>query len=78
MDISIADFIIHVDETLPQEQLEKLEEIVRQGSCVISAHVPEGKPHLMLVAYNPECTSAKEILDTVTGQGGVHAEAAGL
>ena len=77
MDISIADFIIHVDESLPKEQLDNLQELVRQGQGVISANVSGKAPHLMLVTYNPDCTTSKEIMEAVKERG-VHAESLGL
>jgi hypothetical protein len=77
MDISIADFIIHVDESLPPEQMKQLEELVRKGTCVISACAPENKPQLMLVTYDPECTTSKQILETIKGEG-VKAQSIGL
>lgn len=77
MEISIADVLVHIDESLSREALAKLEDVVRTDECVISASVPAGKMHLMLVAYSPECTSAKHILLRLKGQG-VHAELVGL
>jgi hypothetical protein len=77
MDISIADVVVHIDESLSKEVLAKLENAVRKDECVVSASVPSGKSHLMLVAFNPDCTSSKNILFTVTKQG-AHAEVVGL
>ncbi|HSD97306.1 MAG TPA: hypothetical protein VLB06_09200 [Sulfuricaulis sp.] len=77
MDIPIADVMIHIDETLPRDALMKLENTVREDECVISASVPTGKEHMMLVAYNPNCTSAMDILARVNKQG-IHAELVGL
>ncbi len=77
MDIPIADVMIHIDETLPRDALMKLEYAIREDECVISASVPPGKEHMMLVAYNPNCTSATDILARVNKQG-IHAELVGL
>ncbi|WP_372522120.1 ATP-binding protein [Sulfuricaulis sp.] len=77
MDIPIADVMIHIDEALPRDALMKLEYTVREDECVISASVPAGKEHMMLVAYNPDCTSATDILARVNKQG-IHAELVGL
>ena len=77
MDIPIADVMIHIDETLPQDALMKLENTVREDECVISASVPAGKEHMMLVAYNPDCTTATDILARVSKQG-IHAELVGI
>ena len=77
MDIPIADVMIHIDETLPRDALTKLENTVREDECVISASVPAGKEHMMLVAYNPDCTTATDILARVSKQG-IHAELVGI
>lgn len=77
MEISIADVLVHIDESLSKDALTKLEDKVRTDECVISASVPAGKTHLMLVAFNPACTNAKNILCKVTEEG-VHAELVGL
>ncbi|MBA3034248.1 MAG: ATP-binding protein [Gammaproteobacteria bacterium] len=77
MEFSIADVLVHIDESLSKEALVKLGEAVRTDECVISAGVPSGNMHLMLVAYNPECTSGKNILLKVKDTG-VHAELVGL
>lgn len=77
MDIHIADVMIHIDESLPRESLAKIEDDLRQNECVISASVPAGNEHLMLVAYNPHCISATDILARVGGKG-IHAELIGL
>lgn len=74
---AIADVMIHVDEALDRDALERLEAAVRENSCVTSADVPEGRQHMMLVTYNAECVSAEEILQLVTRQG-VHAELVGM
>ena len=77
MEFSIADVLVHIDESLSKEALVKLGEAVRTDECVISAGVPSGNMHLMLVAYNPECTNGKNILLKVKDSG-VHAELVGL
>lgn len=77
MEIPIADVLVHIDESLSRDALEKLEDAVRADECVVSAEVPAGKMHLMLVAYNPQCTTGKKILLKVREQG-VHAELVGL
>lgn len=74
---AVADVLIHVDETLDREALERLEAVVRENDCVTSADVPQNREHMMLVTYNAKCVSAQEILGLVTAQG-VHAELVGM
>lgn len=77
MDIPITDVMIHIDETLSRGALMKLTDTVREDECVISASVPLSKEHMMLVAYNPDCTTATNILTRVNKQG-IHAELVGI
>lgn len=77
MDIPIADVMIHIDEALSKDALGKIADAVRENNCVVSAGVPAGKMHMMLVAYNPQCTSSMDILTQVQKQG-VHAELVGM
>jgi hypothetical protein len=77
MDKPMADVMIHIDEALSEEALKKIEAAVREEECVISAGVPAGNLHMMLVAYNPECIAAADILARVK-QTGVHAELIGM
>lgn len=73
----MADVMIHIDETLSAEALRRIEASVREDACVVSAGVPAGNPHMMLVAYNPDGISATDILARVK-RNGVHAELVGM
>lgn len=77
MGTSIVDLMVHVDESIPAEAMHKLEDAVRTDACVISACTSNENPHLLLVTYNPECTSSRKVLNMVRAQG-VHAEVVGL
>jgi hypothetical protein len=77
MNISISDFIIHIDESLTTEEMLDLTDTVREHECVISAGSPSRAPHMMLVAYNPDCTHSSDILSQVTRRG-FHAASTGL
>lgn len=73
MDIPIVDMMVHVDETLSPERMRDLEDAVRGDVCVISACTSNTDPHLLMVTYNPDCTTSGNVLGTVQSQG-VHAE----
>lgn len=77
MNISISDFIIHIDESLTSEEMNDLTDAVREHACVVSAGSPSRTPHMMLVAYDPDCTHSSEILSHVTRRG-LHAVSTGL
>lgn len=73
----ISDLIVHVDESLETEELHRLEDYVRTDACVISACASHEDPHILLVTFNPQCTSSRNILNLVTSKG-LHAELVGL
>lgn len=75
--MDIVDMIVHVDETIPAEKMHELEDAVRTDACVISACSSNENPHVLLVTYNPECTSSSNVLSLVQAQG-VRAELVGL
>jgi hypothetical protein len=69
--------IVHVDEAIPADKMHELEDVVRTDACVISACSSNENPHMLLVTYNPACTSSGKVLNMVQAQG-VHAELVGL
>jgi hypothetical protein len=75
--MDIVDMIVHVDETIPAERMHELEEVVRTDACVISACSSHENPHMLVVTYNPSCTTSGNVLHMVQAQG-VHAELVGL
>jgi hypothetical protein len=75
--MDIVDMIVHVDETIPAEKMHELEDAVRTDACVISACSSNENRHMLLVTYNPACTSSGKVLNMVQAQG-VHAELVGL
>jgi hypothetical protein len=77
MDIQLADVVVHIDQTLEQEQRFKIEDVIRGIAGVVSVHNPDDRPHLSIVQYNPDLTDSATILATVTNQG-VQAELIGL
>ena len=77
MDISVVDMIVHVNETVPAERMHELEEVLRTDACVISACSSNDNPHLLMVTYNPACTSSGSVLNMIQAQG-LHANLVGL
>lgn len=75
--MDIVDMIVHVDETIPSEKMHELEDAVRTDACVISACSSNENPHMLMVTYNPACTSSGKLLHMVQAQG-VRAELVGL
>lgn len=77
MAASMPDLMIHVDESLSPADMQQLEERLRAGAGVVSAHRSADATHLLLVSYDSNRTSAHDLLDVVT-RTGVHAELVGL
>ena len=77
MSTNIADVIVHVDETLPLDQLKTVEGHIHNMGGVVSACNRDDKPHLISVTYDPEKVKAHDILVKVESEG-VHAELVGL
>ena len=75
--MDIVDMIVHVDETIPAERMHELEDVVRTDACVISACTSHENSHMLLVTYNPECTTSGNVLHMVQAQG-VRADLVGL
>lgn len=75
--MDIVDMIVHVDETISAEKMHELEDVVRTDACVISACSSHENSHMLLVTYNPACTTSGNVLNMVQAQG-VHANLVGL
>lgn len=61
----ISDTVIHVSDSLNPRQRQDLEEDLRAVAGVIAPRFNPGKDHLLLVAYDPEKTSATALLGRV-------------
>jgi hypothetical protein len=77
MTTNISDVIVHIDETLPSNQLKTLEDHIFQIGGVMTACNQEDKPHCILVTYDPDRVKAHDILVKVRNEG-VHAELVGF
>ena len=77
MDVQLVDVTVHVDQNLDPRQRDELESSLRSVAGVISVHMPRDKPHLLMIEYDPDNTTSRELLTSVTKQG-VRAELIGL
>ncbi len=77
MKVNLPDVLIHLDETLDHDRLAVIEARLRQDPGVVSVAFHDDKPHMMVVAYDPQATTEGAILERVTAEG-VHAELVGL
>ena len=73
MSKSLADVLVHVDQTLSHERLASLTSVIAALNGVATAEGHDAKPHLVIVTYDPEKVNSQNILATVKAQG-VNAE----
>ena len=76
-DIKLVDVTIHVDNEIGDETRSKIDSALRSQRGVVSVHIPNEKPHLLTVEYNPDLTTSMHMLSTVRELAG-HAELIGL
>ena len=67
--MDINDVVIHVNEALDIQARHDLEDRIRSIDGVIAPRFNDHRPHLMIVAYNPEHTRAGDLLNEVRRQG---------
>jgi hypothetical protein len=76
-DIALADVTIHIDRETDADTRSEIEGALRHLNGVVSVHMPNEEPHLLVVEYNPEVTTSTHMLTTVRELAG-HAEMIGL
>ena len=76
-DIKLADVMIHINADINDKIRSQVEASLRGLGDVVSVSMPEDKPHLVIVEYNPDKTSSGVLLAAVREMAG-HAELIGL
>jgi hypothetical protein len=69
MNRTITDVIIHTKHSLSEQQLTKVCKTVYRNEGVISCNRNAVTPHCLMLVYNPAATTARNVLDSVTGMG---------
>lgn len=77
MSANLNEVMVHVEETLDDDTLRRLEDGVRQDAGVISVGHNPGNAHMILVVYDSEATRAASLLHTFQERG-LHAQVIGL
>jgi len=77
MSTNLADVFVHIDETLPLDQLQTLEDHIHKIGGVVSACNRDDQPHFISVTYDPEQVKSHDILVKIESEG-IHAELVGL
>ena len=75
--MNVVDVLIHVNESLDNQQRVQLEQTMRDLDGVIAPRFNPEHPHLMLVAFNPQHVQSKVLLQQVESVG-YHAQLIGV
>lgn len=71
-----ANVVVHIDESLSQEQILAMERRMALETGVESACVHDRTPHLMVIDYDPRQTRSARLLGAIRNNG-LHAELIG-
>ena len=77
MATQVADVVLHIDATLPPDQLKTLERHLYEMGGVIKAFNREDRPNLIQVKYDTGKVRSRDILMKVQSEG-LHAELVGF
>jgi hypothetical protein len=72
-----SDIVIHIDETLDDGRIHRLEKELGDEPGVLSACFHENTPHLMVVDFDADAVRPSEIVESVRSRG-LRAEMLGL
>lgn len=67
--MNLCDVLVHINETLGEEQKSELEEDMRDLPGVIAPRFNPGQDHLMLVAFNSDMVNHALLLERVQAHG---------
>lgn len=77
MSANLNEVMVHVQESLDDDTLRRLEDGVRQDAGVVSVGHNPDNAHMILVVYDSEATRAASLLHTFQERG-LHAQVVGL
>lgn len=77
MDTKMVDVIIHIDPETSHDEREFMRDLLLKHNGVDAASYHDDKAHLMVVVYDPDEVTSKQLLDVVTKHG-IKAELVGL
>ena len=77
MSDQVADITMHIDENTTHEDREKLRDELLSMNGVVAAAYHDEKPHLIVMAYDPDVVNSLAFVKTAQDQG-LHAELVGL
>lgn len=77
MSSNLNEVMLHLEETLDEDALRRLEEGVRQDAGVVSVGHNPDNAHMIMVVYDSDTTRAASLLHTFQERG-LHAQVVGL
>ena len=77
MNIKMVDLSVHINEDTDHDTREKMQDKLRALNGIMGATSHDDKSHLLVVSYNPDVVTSKDILNCVK-ENGVHAQLFGL
>lgn len=77
MSNQIADITMHIDENTSHEDRERLRDELLGLDGVMAAAYQDEKPHLMVMAYDPDAVKSSTFVK-IAQERGLHAELVGL
>lgn len=77
MSAHLNEVILHIDETLDDDALHRLEDGVRNDPGVVSVGHNPGRSHMIAVVYDSDRTRASDLLHSFRERG-LHAQVVGL
>lgn len=77
MSSNLNEVMLHLEETLDDDALRRLEEGVRQDAGVVSVGHNPDNAHMIMVVYDSEATRAASLLHSFQERG-LHAQVVGL
>ena len=75
--MEMADVTIHLNETIDHERRTQIADAVRTHKGVMAVAHHDAKSHLMIIEYDPDTVTSRELLQVALDQG-VHAQLIGL
>lgn len=67
--MDISDVLIHIDQSIGKNERDFLEESMRSLPGVVAPRFTPGKPHLLVVAFDPKRIKASAMLASVKRRG---------
>lgn len=77
METKMVDVMIHIDANTDHEQREFIRDLFLRHKGVDAAAYHDDKPHLMIIEYDPDEVTSKELLEMLSKRS-IHAELIGL